>query len=189
MSAGVKLDAGKAPLDLLPSSFISWVMRLTPAAVVDPAALLFTTASGLEYPFNAEVVSSVAQHLAFAMGGRAALLLGTARALGIGAKKYPLHNWKKGFPPGQVKAALLRHLLAKAEGASTHQATFLDVDGLDHYDNAAANLLFLWWICKMEIDLPETRWPSSPHNTEILTKGIDPASPPGPAEIVRVLIP
>lgn len=59
--------------------------------------------------------------------------------LEIGAKKYSADNWQKGTED-RYKKALLRHVLAYAEGEKLDQET-----GLHHLAHAACNCLFILW--------------------------------------------
>jgi hypothetical protein len=67
-----------------------------------------------------------------------ALMLGCARVLGYGAKKYAPNNWRRGMRWGEVFGALQRHLAAWIADENFDQES-----GLSHLDHAAACLSFL----------------------------------------------
>lgn len=65
-------------------------------------------------------------------------LVGLAKVLTFGAKKYAAHNWRKGMAFSKAYNALQRHLVAFNDGED------LDVEtGLCHLDHAACELMFL----------------------------------------------
>jgi len=66
------------------------------------------------------------------------LIMGCARGLAHGARKYMANNWLLGFSFNRPYGALLRHLFAWWSGED------LDPDsGLPHLDHAICNLAFL----------------------------------------------
>jgi hypothetical protein len=65
-------------------------------------------------------------------------LLGVARVLGYGAKKYAPHNWREGIEHSRLIAAALRHLLAYLDGEDDDPET-----GLCHIYHASCCLMFL----------------------------------------------
>lgn len=67
-----------------------------------------------------------------------ALILGCAKVLTYGAKKYAMHNWRRGMRWGEPADALLRHFTAWMEGEDTDPES-----GLSHLAHCSANLAFL----------------------------------------------
>lgn len=65
-------------------------------------------------------------------------LLGLARVLTFGAKKYSPNNWRKGMAYSRLFDALQRHLWAWWSGEDIDSET-----GESHLDNAACCLMFL----------------------------------------------
>jgi len=68
-------------------------------------------------------------------------ILGMAKVLTAGAKKYAIDNWKLGSSKKDIrryKDALLRHTLAYTSGEKLDPET-----GLSHAYHAACNLMFL----------------------------------------------
>jgi len=68
-------------------------------------------------------------------------ILGAAKVLTLGAKKYGVNNWKLGSSVEDIaryKDALLRHTLAYTSGEELDPET-----GLSHAYHAACNLMFL----------------------------------------------
>lgn len=64
-------------------------------------------------------------------------LLGVAKVMGFGAKKYAAHNWRGGIERSRLISAALRHILAYNEGEDTDPET-----GLSHLDHASCCLMF-----------------------------------------------
>ncbi len=64
-------------------------------------------------------------------------LLGVARVLDFGARKYASHNWRGGLERSRLISAALRHLLAYNEGEDNDPET-----GLSHLDHASCCLMF-----------------------------------------------
>ncbi len=64
-------------------------------------------------------------------------LLGVARVMGFGAKKYAAHNWRGGIERSRLLSAALRHILAYNEGEDTDPES-----GLPHLDHASCCLMF-----------------------------------------------
>lgn len=65
-------------------------------------------------------------------------LIGAARVLAYGAKKYGARDWERGNDYGKYYAAALRHLLAWWGGEENDRES-----GLLHLDHAACNLALL----------------------------------------------
>jgi hypothetical protein len=66
-----------------------------------------------------------------------AWLLGVARVLDFGSRKYATHNWRGGIQRSRLLSAALRHLLAYNEGEDLDPET-----GLSHLDHASCCLMF-----------------------------------------------
>lgn len=64
-------------------------------------------------------------------------LLGVAKVMAFGAKKYAPHNWRKGLHRSRLVAAAFRHLLAYNACEDNDPET-----GLSHLDHASACLMF-----------------------------------------------
>lgn len=64
-------------------------------------------------------------------------LLGVARVMAFGAKKYAAHNWRGGIERSRLVSAALRHILAYNEGEDVDPET-----GLSHLDHASCCLMF-----------------------------------------------
>lgn len=64
-------------------------------------------------------------------------LLGVARVMAFGAKKYAAHNWRGGIERSRLISAALRHILAYNEGEDSDLET-----GLSHLDHASCCLMF-----------------------------------------------
>jgi hypothetical protein len=65
-------------------------------------------------------------------------LLGIAKILEVGARKYAVNNWRKGMAWNKVIASLLRHTFKFMAGEDLDQET-----GLPHVDHIACNAMFL----------------------------------------------
>jgi len=65
-------------------------------------------------------------------------LLGLAKVLTFGAKKYSANNWRKGLEFSRVHSALMRHLLAIQQGEVTDPES-----GLPHIDHIGCCWMFL----------------------------------------------
>lgn len=84
-------------------------------------------------------------------------LLGTAKVLEFGAKKYAAHNWRKGLAYGRIIGAIFRHLLAFMIGEDLDPET-----GLPHVDHLGCEIMFLQELYRTRKDLddrykPETK--------------------------------
>ena len=77
-------------------------------------------------------------------------LLGVARVLGIGARKYSAHNWRGGIQFSRLYAAALRHLLAFNDGEDLDRES-----GLNHLDHALCELMFLRELFETRKDLDD----------------------------------
>ena len=77
-------------------------------------------------------------------------LLGAARVLGMGMRKYGAHNWRSGIEYSRLYAATLRHLLAFNDGED-----FDDESGLPHLDHALCELMFLREMYETRKDLDD----------------------------------
>lgn len=64
-------------------------------------------------------------------------LLGVARVLAFGAKKYAAHNWRGGIERSRLIDASLRHILAYNEGEDLDPES-----GLNHLYHASCCLMF-----------------------------------------------
>ncbi len=64
-------------------------------------------------------------------------LLGVAKVMGFGAKKYAAHNWRNGIARSRLISAALRHIIAYNEGEDNDPET-----GLSHLDHASCCLMF-----------------------------------------------
>lgn len=65
-------------------------------------------------------------------------LLGVAKVLAFGAKKYAAHNWRKGMQYSRLLGAAQRHILAFQDGENVDPET-----GLSHLYHASCCLMFL----------------------------------------------
>lgn len=81
-----------------------------------------------------------------------AALIGTARVLEWGARKYAAHNWRKGMDWTTPVDSMLRHLFAWLEGedrdicpehAGARPDDCTKCSGLPHVDHIACNAMFL----------------------------------------------
>lgn len=79
-------------------------------------------------------------------------LIGMAKALTYGAKKYEAHNYRKGMHFSRLVAATMRHLSAWNEGKNTDDET-----GLSHLDHALASLAMLKFMEVNRQDM-DNRW-------------------------------
>lgn len=90
-------------------------------------------------------------------------ILGMAKAMQYGAKKYGSHNFKGGIAHSRLVDACFRHLLALVRGEDT------DIEsGLPHTYHAAASIGMLIWMQENRADLDD-RWqapkfPEAPEN-------------------------
>ncbi len=64
-------------------------------------------------------------------------LLGVAKVLAFGAKKYAAHNWRNGHERSRLISAALRHILAYNEGEDLDPES-----GLNHLDHASCCIMF-----------------------------------------------
>lgn len=65
-------------------------------------------------------------------------IVGIAKVLTFGAKKYAPNNWRKGLPYSRTYGSVQRHLLAWYQGEE------IDADsGLPHLFHAMADIMFL----------------------------------------------
>lgn len=64
-------------------------------------------------------------------------LLGVAKVMGFGAKKYAADNWRGGIQRRRLISAALRHLLAYSDGEDNDPET-----GYSHLDHASCCLMF-----------------------------------------------
>lgn len=77
-------------------------------------------------------------------------LLGTARVLEFGAKKYAAHNWRGGLAWMRIMGAILRHSFAFMMGEDLDPET-----GLPHPDHIAAETMFLQEMYRTRKDLDD----------------------------------
>ena len=80
------------------------------------------------------------------------LIIGAGRALGYGATKYDVDNYRRGIATRRLIGAILRHLLGWLSGEDLDPES-----GLDHLDHAAADLGMLMWTVKNRPDCDD-RW-------------------------------
>jgi hypothetical protein len=88
-----------------------------------------TTPKGLKYDSEKEPLGLLSR----------TWLLGVARVMGFGAKKYAAHNWRGGIERSRLVSAALRHILAYNEGEDTDPET-----GLSHLAHASCCLMFAY---------------------------------------------
>ena len=79
-------------------------------------------------------------------------LMGTARVLAFGAKKYAPNNWRKGIAWSRVTAALLRHTFAFLGGEDLDPES-----GLPHVHHIGCCTMFLQELYETRTDLDD-RW-------------------------------
>lgn len=89
-------------------------------------------------------------------------LMGLARVLTFGAKKYAAHNWRLGIEYSRLFDALQRHLWAWWAGEETDPES-----GESHLDHAACCLMFLRELSQTRKDLDDryklaTSFPAAP---------------------------
>lgn len=65
------------------------------------------------------------------------------KALEYGAKKYDMHNWKKGLLITEVADSMLRHLFSFLEGEDNDKES-----GISHIGHIQANAMFLSYMIK-----------------------------------------
>lgn len=76
-------------------------------------------------------------------------LVGLAKVLTFGARKYAAHNWRKGIALSRAYDALQRHMVAFWDGEDLDQES-----GLPHLDHAACELMFIreTWERRKDLD-------------------------------------
>lgn len=79
-------------------------------------------------------------------------LLEEAKALGFGANKYGVYNFRKGIAYSRLIDAALRHILALADGEDIDKES-----GCNHAGNARANLGMLLYMMEHHKELDD-RW-------------------------------
>jgi hypothetical protein len=80
-------------------------------------------------------------------------VLGVAKVLQFGARKYAPHNWKKGLEYTRLLAAIERHTLAIKSGED------IDLEsGEPHVYHLACTTMFLAWHMKNRQDLDDRSW-------------------------------
>ena len=79
-------------------------------------------------------------------------LVDVAKVLGFGAKKYDVHNWRKGMQWSRMYDAALRHLTAFIEGEDTDPES-----GLPHLAHCSCCILFLATYEKLKLGTDD-RW-------------------------------
>lgn len=77
-------------------------------------------------------------------------LLGTARVLEFGAKKYAPNNWRKGLAWSRIVGAIMRHLFAFMMGEDLDPET-----GLPHTDHLGCEIMFLQELYHTRKDLDD----------------------------------
>lgn len=87
-------------------------------------------------------------------------MLATAAVLGVGAKKYAPHNWRKGLAWSRIIGSILRHVYAFMQGEDLDKET-----GLPHLDHASCELMFLQEFYRTRKDLDD-RYVQQPNNKE-----------------------
>jgi hypothetical protein len=71
-----------------------------------------------------------------------AMVIGVAQVMAYGAKKYDLHNWRKGSTVNTFLGSALRHIVAYLDGENLDPES-----GVAHLAHAATNIGFvLQWI-------------------------------------------
>lgn len=65
-------------------------------------------------------------------------LIGTAKVMEFGKRKYDAHNWRKGIAWSKIIASALRHLNVWKDGEDLDPES-----GLSHLDHAACCIMFL----------------------------------------------
>lgn len=94
---------------------------------VAPLSVPANTPQGLKYDNSKEPLSLLSR----------VWLIGVAKVMGFGAKKYTAHNWRGGIERSRLVSAALRHILAYNEGEDVDSET-----GLNHLDHASCCLMF-----------------------------------------------
>jgi hypothetical protein len=79
-------------------------------------------------------------------------LLGVAKVMAFGAKKYAAHNWRNGIERSRLISAALRHIMAYNEGQDLDEET-----KLSHLDHASCCLMFARELHDTRPDLDD-RW-------------------------------
>ena len=128
--SGARLNAGKAPLDLIPVSVWRSKWRTAMAQSVDGEQLtdimyaLEAWQGGAYNPFNSLLAFND--------------LEGACRVFEYGAKKYAAWNWAKGMAWSVPLGCALRHMQAVLDGE------FIDDEsGLPHLDHVLCNIIML----------------------------------------------
>ena len=135
-------DAGKAPLHLVPWDTIkciaSELVNRSPSYEVDDECM-----AGLP---NLEPGDALDNLIEFFQNGAeleapsltASDIIGVARVLEFGAKKYSARGWEKGIEYSRTFSSGMRHLFALGNGQENDPET-----GLPHWHHALCNYLFL----------------------------------------------
>lgn len=89
-----------------------------------------------------------------------AAMLGMARALSYGEKKYGTHNYRNGLSYSRLSDAVLRHFLDFLEGIDNDEES-----GLPHLDHALAGLAMLKFMTVHRQDMDD-RWLDPMYNPE-----------------------
>lgn len=144
---GLRYDAGKPRLDLIPAGFVAEVMHFF--AVDPPISLMSTNHPALcalrvlhcfQTRERNDANSVVPAAVLFGTQG----LLDCARVLDFGITKYSAWNWALGMPWSKPIGCAMRHLLAMHDDPDALDAE----SGLPHRGHVVCNLLFLWWYAK-----------------------------------------
>lgn len=77
-------------------------------------------------------------------------LLGVARVLSFGARKYSAHNWRGGIAYSRILAAILRHTFAILKGEDIDSET-----GELHTAHLGCEVQFLHWMMINRKDLDD----------------------------------
>ena len=79
-------------------------------------------------------------------------MMGTARVLTFGAKKYADRNWENGIEYSRVYGALLRHMTAWWDGEDLDPET-----GLSHLHHASCCIMFLQQFVEFDMNSLDNR--------------------------------
>lgn len=95
-------------------------------------------------------------------------LVGVARVLTFGARKYSAHNWRQGLAASRCLGAALRHIAADLSGEDLDPET-----GLPHLHHASCELMFASELRVTRPDLDD-RYKGAPHGLREHKRGRPP---------------